>query len=105
MPQERSAFFLHITVPELEQTQAGRESDGRHKSAPDKEVDDERRERRDYRLPSKSEEDHDDVVEKCEYKLGISSVGGIASKSLCGVQTMPIGKPSSQSPLLGPPAQ
>jgi hypothetical protein len=29
-----------------------------------------------------SEEDHDDVVEKCEYKLGISSVGGIASKSM-----------------------
>jgi hypothetical protein len=31
-----------------------------------------------------SEEDHDDVVEKGEYKLGISSVRGIASEHVWG---------------------
>jgi hypothetical protein len=72
MPQEWSAIFFYVAMPELEQTQPSRESDGRNEGTPDEKVDDQGDEWHDVCLPLKHQENHNDVVEKREDKLGIS---------------------------------
>ena len=72
MPQEWSAVFFYVVVPELKQAQSSRESDGRNEGTPDKKVDDQGDEWHDVCLPLKHQENHNDVVEKCEDKLGKS---------------------------------
>jgi hypothetical protein len=104
MPQEWSAIFFYVVVPELKQAQSGRESDGRNEGTPDEKVDDQRDEWHDVCLPMKHLENHNDVVEKCEDKLGNPLAWKEILVMLC-VHTTAIGNPSCQSPLLGPPPQ
>ena len=70
VPQDWSATFFYVVMPELEQAQSGRESDGRNEGTPDKKVDDQGDEWHDIGLPLKHQENHNDVVEKCEDELG-----------------------------------